>query len=627
MISLTNTPGDSYNEIVSYKLVFGGGLSLIDINKNDIIYSIEVQKKINKISRATIKIYAGNTNLNTFDESSNSSYQPGGEVEIKLGYSQQNKTVFKGIIHKQKISILDGYKKNKSKSLLVLECVDEAIKLTNSYTNEIFTDMSDNDIIDNIISENGVSGGVEDFSLGSFSSSSFEHEIFPKHNSNDWNFILRRANLSGMVVINSDNSVKVTSPYSSMATSLTAVQTIKNGAGTLSFTAEINSENQFNSVEFKSWDPFEEEEINSSASEPNLNVPGSISQSTLKSINSPSSNTIFFSQPLSSNELKKLSDSKTKEVRLSSHSGFCVVKGVNNVELASIVNLDGFGETIDGLVYISGVKNKLVEGIYTTELEFGIKKSFFTNNLLIDKNQIIDKVFGVHFAEVVELQGDPNSKNRVKVKIPFLKNSDDGGVWATLSNFYTTLGEESSGGSFFYPEIGTQVIVSFVSGDPRFPVILGSTFTKNVKPYKEDSIDDSNNIKAIVTRENLMVEFDDEVKKITIQTSENNSIIISEDEESQGISITDINENKIITSKDEGIKVITTNSDISIESAMAITIKSKQDLTLESEGNIVLNGNNIECNAKSKFSADGSSGTDISSSGALTIKGSTVAIN
>ena len=156
MISFSNTPR-FFNEIVSYKLVFGGGLSLIEnINKNDIIYSIEVQKKINKISRATIKIYAGNTNLNTFDESSNSSYQPGGEVEIKLGYSQQYKTVFKGIIHKQKISILDGYK-NKSKSLLVLECVDEAIKLTNSYTNEIFTDMSDN-IIDNIISKNGVVG-------------------------------------------------------------------------------------------------------------------------------------------------------------------------------------------------------------------------------------------------------------------------------------------------------------------------------------------------------------------------------------------------------------------------------------------------------------------------------------
>ena len=69
-----------------------------------------------------------------------------------------------------------------------MECIDEAIKLTNSYTNEIFTDMSDNDIIDNIISENGISGGIDDFSLGSFSSSSFEHEIFPKHNSNDWNF-------------------------------------------------------------------------------------------------------------------------------------------------------------------------------------------------------------------------------------------------------------------------------------------------------------------------------------------------------------------------------------------------------------------------------------------------------
>ena len=104
---------------------------------------------------------------------------------------------------------------------------------------------------------------------------------------------------------------------------------------------------------------------------------------------------------------------------------------------------------------------------------------------------------------------------------------------------------------------------------------MGSTFTKNVKPYKKDGTNYFKQYQSNCDKR----EFNGRVwrwsKKNHYSNFENNSIIISEDEESQGISIIDINENKIITSKDKGIKVITTNSDISIESAMAITMKSK----------------------------------------------------
>ena len=257
MFDLLPKPSKTINQLVSYKLKFNGS-SLDDEIK---VFAISVNKQINKISRASISIFGGDVNLKTFDVSEESDFKPGSTVEIQLGYDNSTVKVFEGIINKQKVTLLNGYRSNRSKSLLILDCVDKAIKLTNSYTSDIYEDKSDSEIISSVISKSGISKTVERTSL--------KHPFFPKHNSNDWEFVLERSKLNGLVVINSDNKIEIKDPYSSFAI---PELLIEHGDATINFDAQVDSSYQYGSLEYSSWDPYNEKLPISSSNTPLLAV-------------------------------------------------------------------------------------------------------------------------------------------------------------------------------------------------------------------------------------------------------------------------------------------------------------------------------------------------------------------
>jgi uncharacterized protein involved in type VI secretion and phage assembly len=74
-------------------------------------------------------------------------------------------------------------------------------------------------------------------------------------------------------------------------------------------------------------------------------------------------------------------------------------------------------------------------------------------------------------ATVVNVQ-DPTSRNRVQVRV---YNADgitdqDGPVWARVAVPFAG----NNRGAFFIPDVGDEVVVSFLGGDPRFPIVMGS---------------------------------------------------------------------------------------------------------------------------------------------------------
>jgi phage protein D len=604
MFNIIPKPSKTQKQLVSYKLKFNGNFLDDDIK----VHGIEVDKQINKISRAKVSIFGGDVNLKTFDVSEKTDFKPGNKVEIQIGYDNANYKVFEGIINKQKISLLNGYRSNRSKSLLVLDCVDKAIKLTNSYTTDIYVDDSDSDIIKSIITKSGITKTVETTFL--------KHSFFPKHNSNDWDFILDRSRLNGMVIINSDNEIDIKDPYSSSTFAIPELL-IEHGDATINFDAQVDSSYQYNSLEYCSWDPYNEKSLNSISQEPDLNIPGNIKHSEIKDVASPTKTSIMFSQPISANELKELAKSKFLQSRLSSHCGYITVKGVNKIKLSSLIKLNGFGKTFDGIVYVSSVFQKLYEGIYTTKIGFGIKRDFFKSNLIINKNEVIDQIHGLHIGTVKQIDQDPENEYRIKVNIPSLKLTGDG-IWSRLTHFYTSV----KSGSFFIPEIGSQVVVSFISNDSRFPVVLGGLYTKKNQPYSK--IEKENNKKAIVSRENLTIELDDKDKTINILTSNKNKISIVEKDKSEGIKIIDFNDNIIETSKD-GIS-LKSKKDISIHSDGIFKLNAKKGVQFKSDKDIIIDGSNINNKAKSKFSSKCAS-VDLNSSGIIKIKGSSVSLN
>jgi uncharacterized protein involved in type VI secretion and phage assembly len=73
-------------------------------------------------------------------------------------------------------------------------------------------------------------------------------------------------------------------------------------------------------------------------------------------------------------------------------------------------------------------------------------------------------------ARVVSVK-DPDSKNRVQVRLYNVDaiNDQDGAVWARVVVPFSG----SNRGAFFIPDVGDEVLVVHLSGDPRFPVVLG----------------------------------------------------------------------------------------------------------------------------------------------------------
>ena len=571
MSLLSPSPSDSINQIASFSVKINGS----SLGTSYKVYSINIYKEINKSSRATVSIIGGDPKENSFDESEESMFSTGKTVEISLGYDQTNVSVFKGIISKHGLRIKKGFQTATSNNLLILDCVDVAVKLTNTYTTEIYEDKSDSDIISSLLSNvSGLSKSV------SFTSGM--NDFLPKYNCNDWDFILQRAELNGMVVLNSDNQVTVTEPKPLLTI---PELTITYGKGMVDFQAEVNAASQYSTFDISSYDPFSEKSVSSASKEPSLIDQGDLDGITISKDVSPSKNELSTSSILTSSGAKDIADAYLMRSRLSRLVGKVCVKGVTKLDLGSVITLVGFGSRFSGLAYVTHLSHQFKNGSYTTWVGFGMRYNPIENKNEIDINKFTTKIEGLHIGTVTKIDSDPKSEFRIQVKIPTLKNTGDG-LWAKLSTIYTS----KEAGSFFIPEVDSQVVVSFLSNDSRYPIILGSLYTNATNPYK--SIESENQFKAIVSKEKLTIEFDDKEKIISIKTSDDNYIKIKETDKE--IEITDINKNTITTSS-SGID-ISSAKDVTIEAKGKILLKGSQGITANGGSKVTISAGSIAMN-------------------------------
>jgi len=549
MSLLFPSPADSLNQLASFAVKVDG----TQIETKFKLFRIQTFKEANKLSRATISIIGGNPKENSFDESEESIFATGSEVEISLGYDQSNEIVFKGIISKHVLKIKKDFQSVSTNNLLVIECVDKAVKLSNTYTTEIYEDKLDSDIITALISNAaGVSKTV--------SFTSVMNDFLPKYNCNDWDFILQRAEANGMIVLNSDNAITVTEPKPLLTI---PELTVTYGNAMIDFHAEVDASTQYSTFDLSSYDSYNEEAVSSTSQEPSLVDQGDLDGVTISKDVSPTKNELSTSSILTSSEAKNIADAFLMRSRLSRLVGKICVKGINNIDIGSIITLVGFGSRLSGLAYVTSLSHEFQKGNYKTWIGFGMRYNPIQNKNKLDISRFTSKIEGLHIGTVTKIDADPKDELRIQVAIPTLKATGDG-MWAKLATLYT--GNEA--GSFFIPEVDSQVVVSFLSNDSRYPIILGSLYTKTTKPYK--TIDAENQFKAILSKEKLTLEFDDVEKIITIKSSDDNYIKIKETDKE--IEITDINKNTILTSKD-GIK-----------------LSSEKDITIDAKGKIILKG-------------------------------------
>lgn len=599
-MALSKSPDDSLQLVISFEVKVGGK----PLPKEMVVMKVQVKSEVNKIARAYLSIVAGKSFENLFPESENPSFAPGKEVEISIGYAEKNVKVFSGIITKHSIDIGSDYLNFSSRNLLLLEAADKAIKMTVGKKSELYEKKKDSEIMTTLLSTAGLTKKV--------SATTLAHDVIARHNCSDWEFLLNRAKANGMVVFNSLGAVTVEIPKSSGTEKLS----ITYGKDIKTFRADLDAGTQLQQVEAFNYDIFEEKEVKQSGKDPKFDKPGNITGPVLGKVAAATKLSIQVPVPVLTQELKGLADTALIENRMQRIIGEMSFRGSTEVILGSHVKLDGFGKLFNGLVYITEVEHKVENGQYITKVSFGLKMRLFQSTPQSQMN-LLPPMAGLHVGIVKKLDADPSKKNRIQVMIPSLKSTGDG-IWAMLGHFYA--GKNS--GSFFVPELNSEVIVGFINDDPRFPVVLGSLYSK--KNTTKEKFTKDNFIKSIVTKAGTRLEFDDKDKTFKVITPGKNTIFISD--KAKGVKIEDQNKN-VITTSDKGI-TIDSKKDIKLTAAGKLELKGTKGIVLSSStGDTKIDGKNVSVKAKAKAEVNGSAGTDIKSSAAINIKGSMVNVN
>ncbi len=591
----------SLNSIGVIKLtIFSNGKQ---IDETIQVVSVSVNYAINKVPYAKLVLLDGDMPEKDFPVSNQDTFKPGREIQINAGYGDTEETIYQGIVIKHGIKITsDNF------SRLVVECRDKAVAMTIGRKNTNYIDSKDSDIISKLVSNySGLSSDIQ--------TTTTEHKELVQYYCSDWDFMLSRAEVNGLMVCVDSGKLSVKPPETSASPALKVAY----GDDLMEFHAEMDARSQVAEVNSVAWAPNEQGLVEESVAPQSLNQQGDLSATDLAKVVDLKSYRLQTPVMLEKSELKDWATAQQIKSGLARIRGRMKFQGSAKAKSGSLIELSGVGNRFSGKVFVSRVKHEISNGNWQTEVEFGMSPKWF-----VEENDVISPsaagllpgVEGLQIGVVMKLDEDPDGECKIQVSVPVLQAETEG-VWARLANFYAS----NSIGSFFIPEIGDEVVLGYLNNDPSSPIVLGSVYSSKLAPPY--ALTAENFTKAIVTKSELKVEFDDEYKVITVITPGNNQLIISDEDKS--ILLQDQTGNKLELSE-SGI-LLDSPKDISISAKGKINIDATGEIGISSKADVSVEGLNVNHSANVGFVAKGTASAELSASGQTTVKGAMVMIN
>lgn len=534
-----------------------------NISKEVRLLKLEAKHSLNQIPKATLEIADPD-----FQWCDSPSFLPGVELKINVGNRLREKEIFMGIITSQTM------KHTGSGNLLVLELQDPGFALNSTKKASMYNEMKDAEIVSAIINH------YPKLQVEVENTSNIPHNR-TQANCSDWNFILEIAKDNGWYVLLKSGKI-------------TLKQLNLNGNAVSNFgknniydyNLKMDSSSLSEKVKGKVWNY--QEQITEEAS---YQLDDGLPKELAELIANPDFE-LLENQYDSLMEMSSSLQNKLSESIFSVARGSLKILGTADIHVGDIIELTDFSERMSGKTIVTGISHLVVNSQWHTELEIGLSE-------LSDGKSNLNSYLGLHIGIVNALEGDPLQQNRIKIKFPLI-GLDDEGIWARIC-----LPDAGNlRGFHFMPEIGDEVVVSFLEGGFKNPIILGALHSsKNPAPISQS---DDNNLKGIFTRNKLKLIFDDDEKSILLETEQGNRIKLSDENQ---INVEDSSGNKITLDQD------------------GITIESIKDLTLKAGGDLNLTGININAASAASLKLIGSAGAELSSSASTVVKGAIVQIN
>lgn len=528
------------------------------------LISLDVEKEVGRIPRAELRIADGSAAKRQFVISDTPFFEPGARIQIKLRYEgEEDQTVFVGVV------VRHGVEASSSGSRLVVCCKDAAVKLTSARKSAVYRQQSDCDIFKQIIEGAGLT-------VGKLPSSKPVHDEMVQYAATPWDFLLSRAEALGLVVVADAGTLSVHKLAEVAKVSGDAKYKFEYGMGrVIDFEFEADAESQPEAVESVAWDVKEQKTTDPQQAGEVALTPGNLHGGKLGQALGTGTLALSHVVPMAQDELRAWADARLARSRLSLLRGRLTLPGFAALNLLDPIEILGVGQRWNGKTVVTALRQRVDASGWVTLVQFGLpSEPFYRQPNMLDAPAagLLPAVTGLQLGVVANFEADKDDELRVKVTVPSLQGAKTKELWARLASPDAGNGR----GYCFRPETGDEVVLGFLNGDPRSPVILGAFFgSKNAAPAAMGSPCKENHQHGIVTKKGTTIGFvDSEKPKVFIKTAGENVLLL--DDEAEGISLTDQHKNSITMGKD------------------GIVITSAKDITLNAKGNVTIKGSKVD---------------------------------
>jgi Rhs element Vgr protein len=519
--------------------------------------SVEVRRELNRVPEAHVRVIDGSVADREFAHSNAAFFEPGKQITIAVrAGTGPAATLFEGLV------VRHAVESKPRTSMLRVELKDAAFKLTRRRNTFVFRDQKDDAAIDKLIKAAGLTGKVAPTSI--------QHDELIQYGASDWDFIVSRADAQGLVV---DVHLGVVS-VQPMIGSDPPKATIEHGMRDVELELEIDGGEQWAAMTSQAWDVQKLAVTPPSDATPPEVTFGKLDAAAIARKLGGDSYALVHPAIVTKGELDDWATSRLSRSRLALLRGRAAIAGTSDLAPRDLIKLAGVGVRFNGNAFVSGVTHTIDPGGWRTELQLGLPPEPFARQPDIadlPAGGLLPPVHGLHVGVVGDFESDPLGEHRIQVLLS-VRDKEQGAVsvWARVARPDAGKGR----GQVFWPEPGDEVVVGFVNGDPRQAILLGALHgSANAPPDAAGAPSKENTRRAIVTKEKLILGFDDKKKAITIETPGGGQLVI--DDDAKRITLADQNGNAI-TLDENGITLKSDKYGITLEApAKPVVLKGK----------------------------------------------------
>lgn len=446
---------------------------IVEINDKSFTEKLDLQwiqctSKINYIPTLTLRVTEGPAQTTEFSNANQKKFNIGEKISIKAGLEGKEKVIFTGLITEQRLGIAD---------MVYLDIVahGEAIKMTEGPRNQLFeAKKSDTDIIKKIFTDEQLKGPK-------VAASKIKHGQYIAYQQTPWRAIMARVLSNGFIYVPQPDGDHIIDP-SKHTGKEHKVSLLGSGLQTFELRQDARSVIKENKV--TAWDIKKQAAIKPVAGKADLSKLTKKGKQDLKltKLLQPEA------APLSPEEIAAHANAQQIYRALDQFQGTltfdaetCANEVSQQIKLLDVMDLADFGTNYSGKYVVSGIQHNRVENGWQIIITLGVP---LNHTLFSDWFQTprVPNLIG----KVAEFKEDPEKLERIPVWLPTITDDDKKVVWARLISPFASQGE----GLHLPPSKDDEVIVGFIGGDSRHPVILGATHNPILKPpiaYDKDN--------------------------------------------------------------------------------------------------------------------------------------------